>query len=54
MRRVPEPDSARWAHMSLYLRSKDNEIPGLWMEDYKFLQAYKLKPTVRLGNIRNN
>ena len=46
MRRVPEPDSPRWAHMSLYLRSKDNEIPGLWMEDYKFLQAYKLKPTV--------
>lgn len=47
MRRVPEPDSPRWAHMSLYLRSKDSEIPGLWMEDYKFLQAYKLKPTVR-------
>ena len=46
MRRVPEPDSPKWAHMSLYLRSKDSEVPGLWMEDYKFLQAYKLKPTV--------
>ncbi|XP_019851329.1 PREDICTED: uncharacterized protein LOC100638387 isoform X1 [Amphimedon queenslandica] len=45
MRRVPEPESTRWAHMSLYLRSKDFSAPGVWMEDYKFLAAYKLKPT---------
>ena len=47
MRRVPEPESTRWAHMSLYLRSKDFSVPGVWMEDYKFLAAYKLKTTVR-------
>lgn len=46
MRRVPEPDSNRWAHMSLYLRSKEFTVPGIWMEDYKFLAAYKLKSTV--------
>ena len=46
MRRVPEPESIRWAHMSLYLRSKDFTVPGIWMEDYKFLAAYKLKTTV--------
>ena len=45
MRRVPEPDSPRWAHMSLYLSSKD-ERGGVWMQDFKFLAAYKLKPTV--------
>jgi hypothetical protein len=45
MRRVPEPESTRWAHMSLYLRSKEFTVPGVWMEDYKFLAAYKLKVT---------
>ena len=45
MRRVPDPDSPRWAHMSLYLSAKD-ERGGTWLEDYKFLAAYKLKNTV--------
>lgn len=49
MRRVPEPESSRWAHMSLYLRTKDSSVPGVWMEDYKFLAAYKLKATVSEG-----
>ena len=46
MRRVPDPESNRWAHMALYLRSKSSSMPGMWMEDYKFLAAYKLKATV--------
>lgn len=45
MRRVPDPESPRWAHMSLYLSTKD-ERGGAWMEDFKFLAAYKLKNTV--------
>jgi hypothetical protein len=44
MRRVPDPDSSQWAHMSLFLSTKD-ERGGVWMEDFKFLAAYKLKPT---------
>jgi hypothetical protein len=44
MRRVPDPESRRWEHMSLYLSTKD-ERGGVWMEDFKFLAAYKLKPT---------
>lgn len=43
MRRVPDPDSPRWTHMALYLHSRDPAKPGIWMEDYKFLAAYKLK-----------
>jgi hypothetical protein len=32
--------------MALYLHSREPNQPGIWMEDYKFLAAYKLKPTV--------
>ena len=46
MRRVPDPDSPRWTHMALYLHSRDPAKPGIWMEDYKFLAAYKLKASV--------
>ena len=46
MRRVPDPESPRWNHMALYLHSREPNQPGIWMEDYKFLAAYKLKPTV--------
>ena len=46
MRRVPDPESPRWNHMALYLHSREPSQPGIWMEDYKFLAAYKLKPTV--------
>lgn len=48
MRRVPDPDSKRWEHMSLFLSTKD-ERGCVWMEDFKFLAAYKLKPTVSGG-----
>ena len=48
MRRVPDPESSRWAHMALYLRPKNSSVAGVWMEDYKFLAAYKLKATVSL------
>ena len=37
--------------MSLYLSTKD-EGGGVWMEDFKFLAAYKLKPTVSAGGER--
>ena len=46
MRRVPDPDSPRWTHMALYLHSRDPSKLGIWMEDYKFLAAYKLKASV--------
>ena len=45
MRRVPDPDSSRWVHMCLYLSTKDKR-GGVWMEEFKFLAAYRLKPTV--------
>ncbi|XP_064383914.1 uncharacterized protein LOC135332919 isoform X2 [Halichondria panicea] len=44
-RRIPDPDSSRWVHMALYLQSRESDVHGLWMEDYKFLAAYKLKAT---------
>ena len=50
MRRVPDPDSPRWAHMALYLQSREPSTPGRWMEDYSFLAAYKLKASVRVHN----
>ena len=46
MRRVPDPESPRWNHMALYLYPRKPSTQGSWMEDYKFLAAYKLKPTV--------
>ena len=51
MRRVPDPETRRWEHRSLYLSTKD-ERGGVWMEDFKFLAAYKLKPTVSAGGER--
>jgi hypothetical protein len=44
MRRVPDPESKRWEYMCLYLSTKD-ERGGVWMEEFKFLAAYKLKTT---------
>ena len=49
MRRVPDPDSPRWTHVCLYLSGKDGRGGGVWMEEFKFLAAYKLKPTVSLS-----
>ena len=46
MRRVPDPDSPRWTHMALFLQSRDPSILGRWMDDYRFLAAYKLKASV--------
>jgi len=48
MRRVPDPDSPRWTHMALFLQSREPSTPGRWMEDYRFLAAYKLKASVRI------
>ena len=48
MRRVPDPESSRWNHMSLLLHPGGASAPGIWMEDYKFLAAYKLKASVRI------
>ena len=48
MRRIPDPDSPRWTHMALYLQAREPGTSGIWMEDYKFLAAYKLKATVSL------
>ena len=46
MRRVPDPGSSNWSHMSLYLTPRDKNDRGIWLEDFKFLSAYKLKSTV--------
>ena len=46
MRRVPDPDGARWNHMALYLQPREKEPTGVWMEDFKFLAAYKLRSSV--------
>ena len=46
MRRVPDPESPRWNHMALLLHPGGASSPGVWMEDYKFLAAYKLKASV--------
>lgn len=54
MRRVPDPDSPRWAHMALYLQSREPSTPGRWMEDYSFLAAYKLKASVRVHKSYTN
>ena len=48
MRRVPDPGSSNWSHMSLYLTPRDKSDRGIWLEDFKFLSAYKLKSTVQL------
>ena len=47
MRRVPDPENPRWNHMALLLHPGSPTAPGIWMEDYKFLAAYKLKPSVK-------
>jgi len=49
MRRVPDPENSRWNHMALLLHPGSPTAQGIWMEDYKFLAAYKLKPSVRGG-----
>lgn len=48
MRRVPDPGSSNWSHMSLYLTPRDKNDRGIWLEDFKFLSAYKLKSTVHI------
>ena len=50
MRRVPDPGSSNWSHMSLYLTPRDKNDRGIWLEDFKFLSAYKLKSTVQSIN----
>ena len=39
--------------MALYLQSRDQDVSGVWMEDYKFLAAYKLKATVSVATLFN-
>ena len=47
-RRIPDPDNPKWRHMQLFMVSRKEADPGIWMDDYKFLASYKLQNEVSL------
>lgn len=49
MRRIPDPESAQWRHMQLFLCPRNEEDRGVWLDNYKFLATYKILDTVSVA-----